>query len=223
MWHTRSWWPCLIFGVVLALASCSDGMREPEPEAESDADSEEPGASEDQLGTPSSEDHPVAVLSTTLGDITIELYPVQAPQSVENFLTYVREGFYDGTIFHRVVPGFVIQGGGFTPDMVEKPNRPPIQNEASNGLSNARGTVAMARTPDPHSATSQFFINLKDNTPLDFRAETARDWGYAVFGNVIDGMDVVERIAQVPTTTSGPHQGVPMDPVVIRSARVRGE
>lgn len=162
-------------------------------------------------------------LDTSLGPITLELADKQAPQSVKNFLTYVHDGFYNGTIFHRVIDGFMIQGGGFTPEFQQKPTRDSISNEASNGLKNRRGTVAMARTSDPHSATAQFFINVKDNTFLDHRGPTRQGWGYAVFGKVVDGMDVVDKIRQMPTGPGGPggrFSDVPVTPVVIESATV---
>jgi len=162
-------------------------------------------------------------LDTNLGPITLELADKQAPQSVKNFLTYVREGFYNGTIFHRVIDGFMIQGGGFTPDFQQKKTHDPIPNEAGNTLKNRRGTVAMARTSDPNSATAQFFINVKDNTFLDHREPTPQGWGYAVFGKVIDGMDVVDNIRQTPTGSGGPggrFSDVPVTPVVIESATV---
>jgi peptidyl-prolyl cis-trans isomerase A (cyclophilin A) len=155
-------------------------------------------------------------LTTTLGTITVELYPDDAPLTVENFLAYVDAGFYDGTVFHRVIPGFMVQCGGLTADLAEKPTRPAIQNEAANGLKNERGTLAMARTQEIHSATSQFFVNLSDNTFLD---HGTRDYGYAVFGRVTDGMDVVDRIAAVPTATRSGHQDVPVEAVIIESAR----
>jgi len=154
-------------------------------------------------------------LSTSHGDIAIELHADAAPATVDNFLAYVDDGHFDGTIFHRVIPGFMIQGGGFTADMHQKPTRAPIKNEADNGLKNARGTLAMARTSDIHSATSQFFINLTDNTFLD---HGARDFGYAVFASVVDGMDVVEAIAGVATGTRGGHGDVPIEPVTIEKA-----
>jgi peptidyl-prolyl cis-trans isomerase A (cyclophilin A) len=160
---------------------------------------------------------PVVSLVTTLGEIRIALRPDKAPISVNNFLQYVKAGHYNGTIFHRVIPGFMVQGGGMDVKMQEKPTRPPIRNEAKNGLRNSRGTVAMARTSDPNSATAQFFINVKDNASLDFGIRGA---GYAVFGEVIEGMDVVDRIVAVPTGTRGDHQDVPQTPVVIKSARV---
>ena len=148
-------------------------------------------------------------LDTSLGKIVLELEPDKAPKTVDNFLTYVREGFYDGTIFHRVIPGFVIQGGGFTADMVQKKTHDPIVNEADNGLKNLRGTISMARTPDPDSASSQFFISVADNAALDHRGKNPRDWGYAVFGRVVEGMDVVDAIVKVPTGTRGPFSDVP--------------
>jgi len=159
---------------------------------------------------------PVVVLDTSLGAITLELYPDKAPITVENFLKYVDEGFYDNLIFHRVMPGFMVQGGGMTDQMVEKSEgkHQPIKNESSNGLSNDRGTVAMARTADLNSATCQFFINHVDNPNLN-----TYGGGYTVFGKVIDGIDVVDKIAKVPTTTRGPHENVPLKPVYIKSAK----
>ncbi|MGD2135623.1 MAG: peptidylprolyl isomerase [Gemmatimonadales bacterium] len=158
----------------------------------------------------------MVVFKTSLGEFTLELYPDQAPVTVENFLAYVDAGFYDGTIFHRVIPDFVIQGGGFTADMQQKPTREPITNEADNGLKNLRGTLSMARTQQKDSATSQFFVNLADNAFLD---HGARDFGYAVFAKVTDGMDVIDRIAAVETGTTGGHSDVPREPVVVESAR----
>jgi peptidyl-prolyl cis-trans isomerase A (cyclophilin A) len=159
---------------------------------------------------------PMVVFSTTLGEVTLELYPEKAPITVENFLEYVDAGFYDGIIFHRVVPGFVIQGGGFTENMEQKSTRPPIKNEADNGLKNERGTLSMARTRDVNSATSQFFINLIDNAVLD---HGTRDFGYAVFAKVVEGMDVIDKIAAVRTSNRGMYQNVPVQPVAIQSAR----
>ena len=161
---------------------------------------------------------PRVALETSLGRIVLELDAARAPKSVENFLDYVRAGHYDGTIFHRVIPGFMIQGGGFDTGMEQRPTRPAVQNEASNGLRNLRGTVAMARTPDPHSATSQFFINTVDNRALDYKDSTPRGWGYAVFGKVVEGMNVVDRIEKVKTTTRAAFSDVPVEPVVIRKA-----
>ena len=162
---------------------------------------------------------PVVVLETSMGRIRIGLYDDKSPVSTENFLKYVRKGHYNGTLFHRVMPNFMIQGGGMTPDMNEKPTDAPIRNEARNGIRNSRGTVAMARTNDPNSATAQFFINLKDNAFLDFGIRGA---GYAVFGEVIEGMDVVDKIAAVQTTRRGQHDDVPVTPVLITSAKVEG-
>ncbi len=152
--------------------------------------------------------NPVVVINTSQGAITVELYSDKAPKSVENFMTYVKSGFYSGTIFHRVIKGFMIQGGGMTADMQPKPTKPPVVNESSNGLQNLRGTIAMARKPDPNSATSQFFINTVDNQRLA---------GYTVFGKVIDGMDVVDKIESVPTGNKDAYQNVPITPVVIKS------
>ena len=163
---------------------------------------------------------PVVKMTTSMGVIEIELDAEKAPLSTENFLAYTKAGFYNGTIFHRVIPGFMIQGGGFTPDMQQKGVRGPIKNEAANGLKNLRGTIAMARTNIPDSATSQFFINHKDNVALDFRGPQADRIGYAVFGKVTKGMDVVDKIAAVQTGRRGPHGDVPVTPVVIQSVEV---
>jgi len=165
--------------------------------------------------------NPVAVISTSLGDITIELFNDRAPVSVENFLQYANEGFFSDTIFHRVKPGFMIQGGGLTPTLTEKPTRGPIQNEATNGFRNARGTVAMARKAQLRSATSQFYINVADNRALDHTGFSPDDFGYAVFGRVLSGMDVADRIAAVPTKTAGGMEDVPVEPVIIKSVRVQ--
>lgn len=162
--------------------------------------------------------NPRVLFTTSMGEITLEIDPLRAPVTSENFLAYVSSGHFDGTIFHRVIPGFMIQGGGFSADMRQKPTCASITNEADNGLKNERGTVAMARTSDPHSATSQFFINLADNGFLNHTAKTGQGWGYAVFGRVVEGMDVVDAIAQVPTGTHGPHSDVPQKPVVINQA-----
>ncbi|MEW6514487.1 MAG: peptidylprolyl isomerase [Pseudomonadota bacterium] len=162
--------------------------------------------------------NPQVELKTNQGTIVIELTADKAPKTAENFLQYTKEGFYNGTIFHRVIDGFMIQGGGFEAGMKEKPTRAPIPNEAKNGLKNLMGTLAMARTRDPHSASAQFFINLKDNGFLDYPGQDG--WGYAVFGKVVQGMDVVQKIAKVGTGNAGMHQNVPTTPIVIESAIV---
>ena len=161
-----------------------------------------------------------ATIETSKGTITLELDEAKAPATVANFAAYAREGFYDGTIFHRVIDGFMIQGGGFTRDMNEKETREPIRIESMNGLRNARGTIAMARTMDPDSATSQFFINLVDNDFLDFTAPTVQGYGYAVFGKVTDGMDVVDAIAKARTSSVGPYENVPEEAIVIKRLTV---
>lgn len=157
------------------------------------------------------------LMKTNYGPITLELWPEKAPVTVENFIKYVDNDHYNGTIFHRVIKDFMIQGGGFTKEMDQKKTLAPIVNEAQNGVKNARGTIAMARTMDVNSATAQFFINLKDNDFLDFRNKTPQGHGYCAFGKVVDGMDVVDKIAGVSTTTSGPHGDVPAKPVIIES------
>lgn len=162
---------------------------------------------------------PVVVMETNMGTIEIELNEAKAPKTVKNFLSYVDDKFYDGTIFHRVMDGFMIQGGGFVEGMKEKKTKAPIQNEASNGLRNETGTIAMARTNDPHSATSQFFINVADNTSLNYTSSTPYGWGYAVFGKVTSGMHVVNRIKMVKTGVVQGHHNVPMDTVLIKSVR----
>lgn len=159
-------------------------------------------------------------LHTNYGVITLELFADKAPVTVENFEQYVRDGHYDGTIFHRVISNFMVQGGGFAPGMQQKDTRDPIKNEADNGVSNKVGTVAMARTPDPHSASAQFFINVADNDFLNFSAPTMHGWGYAVFGQVTDGMDVVEKIKGVRTTSRSGHQDVPAEDVIIERAEL---
>jgi len=165
--------------------------------------------------------NPLVEMKTNVGTIVIELNAEKAPKTVENFLQYVKDGFYVGTIFHRVIDGFMIQGGGFEAGMKQKPTRAPIENEAKNGLKNETGTLAMARTPNPHSASAQFFINLVDNQGLDYPSRDG--WGYAVFGKVTQGMDVVQKIAKVKTGNAGGHQNVPIDAVVIESARLLPE
>ena len=169
------------------------------------------------------QDDPVVIIETSLGDMTVELNQKRAPISVENFLRYVKEGFYDGTIFHRVIPNFMIQGGGFTADMAKKPVHEPIKNEARNGLKNKKGTLAMARTDVINSATSQFFINTKDNDFLDNKGMTAEAFGYAVFGKVTEGMDVVMEIEKVKTGSKAGHNDVPVEPVVIKTIRLKTE
>ena len=160
--------------------------------------------------------NPKVRMTTSLGVIELELNAKRAPITVKNFLEYVANGHYDGTIFHRVIPQFMVQGGGFARGMKRKPTRAPIENEADNGLKNLEGTIAMARTGDPHSATAQFFINVKDNDFLDHRDKTMRGWGYAVFGKVTNGMDVVKKIESTATGNVGPSQNVPMEDVVIK-------
>lgn len=166
---------------------------------------------------------PKVLMKTTMGDIVIELNAEAAPQTVANFLSYVKNAHYNSTIFHRVIKGFMIQGGGFSVDMRQKPTNAPIKNEADNGLRNTTGTIAMARTPDPHSATAQFFINVKDNTFLDYRGKNSQGWGYCVFGRVIKGMDTVKAIENSPTGMRAGHQDVPVEPIMIIQAMVLTE
>jgi cyclophilin family peptidyl-prolyl cis-trans isomerase len=181
------------------------------------------GAPAQESKAPSAESqNPQVLMKTNMGDFTIELYADKAPKTVENFLSYVNEGFYDGLVFHRIISNFMIQGGGFDKDLRRMPTHDPVQNEADNGLSNERGTIAMARTSDPHSASSQFFINVQDNPGLDFQDKKAK-WGYCVFGKVVEGMDVVDKIKAVPVGRKGPHQHFPKTPVVIEEASVVGE
>ena len=163
-------------------------------------------------------DNPKVALETTEGRIVVELYPEKAPKTVENFLQYVKSGHYEGTIFHRVIDGFMIQGGGFDKNMEQKPTKEPIKNEAKNGLKNEPYTIAMARTSDPHSATAQFFINVNNNKPLDYPGHDG--WGYAVFGKVVKGTEVVDKIKSVAVTNKGMHQNVPEKPILIKSATV---
>ncbi|MGD8644102.1 MAG: peptidylprolyl isomerase [Chromatiales bacterium] len=165
----------------------------------------------------SGEKNPQIKIETSKGTLVLELYPDKAPATVENFLSYVDDGFYNGTIFHRVIPGFMIQGGGFTEDMAQKPTKAPVENEANNGLKNNVGTIAMARTPDPNSATAQFFVNVSNNDFLNFKSETPQGWGYCVFGKVVEGMDVVNDIVAVPTSSAGMHQDVPVEAVIMTS------
>lgn len=203
------------FSALLALGSASESAwaandsKKSGSEASTDAKPKE--------GAKKMNQNPIVVMETSMGSIEIELYADKAPETVKNFLQYVDDGFYAGTIFHRVIDGFMIQGGGFTEDMVHKPTRAPIKNEATNGLKNERGTIAMARTMVVDSATSQFFINVKDNPFLNHVDKN--QYGYAVFGKVIAGMDVVDKIKTVPTTTRAGHQDVPVTPVVIKSVK----
>ncbi|WP_417761981.1 peptidylprolyl isomerase [Shewanella sp.] len=159
-------------------------------------------------------------LHTNHGDIKLALNEEKAPETAANFLQYAQEGFYDGTVFHRVIDGFMIQGGGFTAEMQQKPTNAPVKNEANNGLSNKVGAIAMARTQDPHSATAQFFINVNDNTFLDHKSESLQGWGYCVFGEVVEGMDVVNKIKNVATGNHGMHQDVPLEAVVIEKVSI---
>ncbi len=194
-------WLCVLLTAVVLICGCGEAAKTPKAEKKT-----------------ASLTSNIVKLKTSMGDIVIELNEQAAPVTAKNFLMYVQEGFYDGTIFHRVMHGFMIQGGGFTAEMKRKETRDPITNEASNGLSNERGTVAMARSDDPDSATAQFFINHTDNAPLDYVANA--NPGYAVFGRVTEGMDVVDAIAKVETTTRADKANVPVEPVVIKSAKV---
>jgi cyclophilin family peptidyl-prolyl cis-trans isomerase len=171
-------------------------------------------------GKPENPNDPVVLMSTSAGDVKIELFKDKAPATVANFLSYVNDKFYDGTVFHRVIPRFMIQGGGFTPDMKQKPTKASIKNEAGNGLKNQFGTLAMARTSDVNSATAQFFINTKDNDFLDHKDDSIQGFGYCVFGKVIEGSKVVQKIEAVETDTKGMYEDVPVEPVVIKSIRV---
>ncbi len=218
-----------MFSALLLMVTAGCGGGSPPPPAEEPAPSEaappavpseeEPAPAAETAPVPSS-GNPMVEMRTSLGTMKIELYPEKAPKTVENFLQYARAGFYDGTVFHRVIEGFMIQGGGFTPEMSEKETRAPIQNEASNGLKNVRGSVAMARTNDPHSASSQFFINTVDNPFLDFTDDTIQGYGYAVFGQVVEGLETLDAIKKVATASRGGHDDVPTSPVVIESVRV---
>jgi cyclophilin family peptidyl-prolyl cis-trans isomerase len=172
------------------------------------------------LAVPALAADPHVELKTSMGTIVLELYPDKAPKTVANFMRYVKEGHYDGTQFHRVIDGFMIQGGGFDKNFREKPTHPPIENEAANGLKNDYGTIAMARRPDPNSATAQFFINVKNNDFLNYREPTRQGFGYTVFGKVVSGMDVIDKIAKVATGDRGRYQNVPQEPVIIESASI---
>lgn len=206
MTRIQTFLTALLLGAVLAATGCN--AREPGKQSVST----QPGA-----GQPA---NPRVLIETSKGNITLELFPRNAPVSTANFLKHVNSGFYDGTIFHRVIPGFMIQGGGMLPDMTEKPRGTPIRNEANNGLKNLRGTLAMARTGEPHSATSQFFINVADNYFLNHRGESIEGWGYAVFGRVVDGMEVMDAIVAVPRGDHGMHQDVPIAPVIMKKVTV---
>jgi cyclophilin family peptidyl-prolyl cis-trans isomerase len=200
----RPWHSITALGLALVIAACSGSNGE----NENAGDTNEAGS------------NPVVVMTTNKGSVEIELYPDKAPVSVENFLSYVDSGFYDGTIFHRVIPDFMIQGGGYDADRNRKETRPPIKNEADNGLKNTVGTIAMARTSAPDSATAQFFINVKDNAFLDHKGTTPQGWGYAVFGKVVSGMDVVEAIENSPTSDGGgAFKNLPTEPVIIESMK----
>jgi peptidyl-prolyl cis-trans isomerase A (cyclophilin A) len=206
----------LLMPIVMIMWSCESNQVRKAEQKEAKPEKIGQESSEKKMGETKG-GNPMVIMSTSMGDIKIELYQDKAPETVNNFLAYVNEKFYDGTIFHRVIPGFMIQGGGFTPDMRQKPTGPPIKNEANNGLKNKTGTIAMARTSVVDSATSQFFINLTDN---DFLNHGSRDFGYAVFGKVVEGMDAVNKIAGVKTGSVGMHRDVPQEPVVIESIRV---
>jgi cyclophilin family peptidyl-prolyl cis-trans isomerase len=171
-------------------------------------------------GKPQNPNNPIVLISTSMGDLKVELYKDKAPATVDNFLAYVNDKFYDGTIFHRVIPRFMIQGGGFTPDMKQKPTKAPVKNEAGNGVKNTFGTMAMARTSDINSATAQFFINTKDNEFLDHKDDTMQGFGYCAFGKVIEGSKVVQKIEGVQTDTKGMYEDVPVEAVVIKSVKV---
>ena len=206
--------------MVLGLAGCGDsgtqastGTTIQVADTTSTTSTPSPG---DGMSQANSSGNPKVLIETSKGNITIELDAENAPLSSANFVSYVKDGFYDGTIFHRVMPNFMVQGGGMNPDMSEKQTKASIQNEANNGLKNDRGTLAMARTNMPHSASSQFFINVVDNTFLNFKSETPQGWGYAVFGKVTEGMDVVDAIVGVKTGNHGMHQNVPVEPVTMQ-------
>jgi cyclophilin family peptidyl-prolyl cis-trans isomerase len=201
---------------LVSLSVCAVVCRAEDKPAEKPADTQPPAAAPaEQKGSVK----PMVTMKTSLGDIKIELYPDKAPATVKNFLSYVDDKFYDGTIFHRVISGFMIQGGGFTPDMAQKPTKAPVKNEAQNGLKNDRGTLAMARTMVVDSATAQFFINVVDNDFLNFRSPDVRGFGYCVFGKVVEGMDVVDKIKAVPTGQKNGMGDVPNDPVKILEVR----
>jgi cyclophilin family peptidyl-prolyl cis-trans isomerase len=205
--------------VLAALAGCQ-GKSAPNPKPtpqKTEQKAEAPVAKTNEVAKPM---NPLVLITTSEGPIKVELWPDKAPATVANFLAYTKEGFFDGTIFHRVIPTFMIQGGGFTPDMQQKPTHAPVKNEARSDVPNKRGTLAMARTNVVDSATGQFFINVVDNAFLDHRDDTPRGFGYCVFGQVVEGMDVVDRIRQTPTKEVGPFSDVPVKPMVIQSVKV---
>ena len=207
-----------LFAAAFAVAGIAHAQGQAAPPVTTPAPAEQAAPAAEVAPAPS----PRVLFKTSLGDFTIELYPDKAPKSVENFLQYVRDRYYDGTVFHRVIDGFMVQGGGFTADLRQKPTRAPVANEANNGLSNLRGTVAMARTNDPNSATAQFFVNVVDNQRLDYvSAENGYTWGYTVFGKIVEGLDVVDLIKATETGPGGPFpKDVPTTPVVIQSAEM---
>jgi peptidyl-prolyl cis-trans isomerase B (cyclophilin B) len=196
---------------------------EPAPSGDASKSAPAPSAAKEggSMADKNATKNPVVVISTSMGDIEAELYPDKAPETVKNFLAYAESGHYNGTVFHRVIKGFMIQGGGMTADLQQKPTKPPVKNEAGNGLKNEVGTLAMARTNVVDSATSQFFINVKSNDFLDHKSETPQGFGYAVFGKVIGGMDVVTKIENVSTTNKGMYQDVPSEPVTIKSITLK--
>lgn len=200
----------LLFALALGASLATTGCSAKEPGKQTVSTQPAPGQPA----------NPRVLIETSKGNITVELFPGNAPVSTENFLKYVNAGFYNGTLFHRVIPGFMVQGGGMLSDMTEKPHDAPIQNEADNGVRNLRGTLAMARTMEPHSASSQFFINVADNYFLNHRGKSIEGWGYAVFGQVVDGMNVVDAIVAVPRGSRGPHDDVPLEPVVMQKVSV---
>ncbi len=218
MGRTRKRFACF-FSMVMLIAAILCIVAVSALEAEDSAPKAAPSSTGHAKGAES--DHPRVLMKTSMGDIVLELDRKRAPVTVENFLRYANEGFYNGTIFHRVIPGFMIQGGGMEPGMKKKPTREPIRNEAANGLKNLTGTIAMARTSDVDSATSQFFINCKDNSFLDHRDTSSRGYGYAVFGKVVEGMDVVRKIEKAPTGTKGPYHDVPVEDIKILSVEVQ--
>jgi cyclophilin family peptidyl-prolyl cis-trans isomerase len=215
-----------LFAAAFAVAGLAHAQGQATPPATTPAPAEQAAPAAAPAPAPAAEVAPApsprVLFKTSLGDFTVEVYPDKAPKSVENFLQYVRDRYYDGTVFHRVIDGFMVQGGGFTADLRQKPTRAPVANEANNGLSNLRGTVAMARTNDPNSATAQFFVNVVDNQRLDYvSAENGYTWGYTVFGKIVEGMDVVDLIKATETGPGGPFpKDVPTTPVLIQSAEV---